>query len=131
MADQAVLAVATHGEPPDAYLHRATLSLEPIARGASAYDSWRGLTLSLPVDGPLRLVLHDDAKSRYAELFRFLLLVKRVQMELHAAWATQSQAIHLPAAHRAQLLPLWRLRAHMAFLIDNLQVSRAPLRIIP
>ena len=57
----------------------------------------------------------------YAELFRFLLLVKRVQLELHAAWASQTQCARLPAEQRALLMPLWRLRAHMVFLIDNLQ----------
>ena len=42
-------------------------------------------------------------------------------MELHAAWAAQSQSSRLPAEQRALLMPLWRLRAHMGFLIDNLQ----------
>ena len=58
---------------------------------------------------------------RYEELFRFLLLVKRVQMELHAAWSGQTTCGTLPVEQRALLMPLWRLRAHMAFLIDNLQ----------
>lgn len=59
--------------------------------------------------------------QRYNELFSFLLVVKRVQMELHAAWNAQTQFGRLPASERAVLMPLWRLRAHMAFLVDNLQ----------
>ena len=46
-------------------------------------------------------------------------------MELHAAWSTQREGlarVHARRPRRVALLsPLWRLRAHMAFLIDNLQ----------
>ena len=42
-------------------------------------------------------------------------------MELHAAWNHQTQSGRLNASQRARLMPLWRLRAQMAFLIDNLQ----------
>jgi gamma-tubulin complex component 4 len=85
---------------------------------------WYGLVWwlsQLEVRWPLQLLVSPACRERYSELFRFLLLVKRVQMELHAAWNTQTQSIHLPAQQRALLMPLWRLRAHMAFLIDNLQ----------
>ena len=117
----AMLHIATSGEPPDPHLQSARLRLAPTDPEASVYDKWRSLTLELEVEWPLDLLVHAQARARYAELFRFLLLVKRVQMELHAAWNTQTQSIHLPAEQRALLMPLWRLRAHMAFLIDNLQ----------
>ena len=122
---QAALNIAASGEPNDPHLHAARLKfaggVAAAGQGASAYDVWRSLTLDLKVESPLHLLVHSEAKERYAELFRFLLLVKRVQMELHAAWNTQTQSSHMPTQQRALLMPLWRLRAHMAFLIDNLQ----------
>ena len=42
-------------------------------------------------------------------------------MELHAAWNAQTQSASMPSGQRALLMPLWRLRAHMVFLMDNLQ----------
>jgi len=118
---QAVLQLACSGEPPDTHLHSARLRFAQTQPTASAYEVWRSLTLELEVRWPLQLLVSPACRERYSELFRFLLLVKRVQMELHAAWNTQTQSIHLPAQQRALLMPLWRLRAHMAFLIDNLQ----------
>jgi len=88
---------------------------------ARVYEQWAALTLEMNVGWPLSLLLHEGPRRRYAELFRFLLLVKRVQMELHAAWNAQTQSASMPARQRALLMPLWRLRAHMAFLMDNLQ----------
>lgn len=133
---QAVLGIATSGEPADAHLQSLRLSFADAADGAdgdasrgaggvagatSPYELWRRLSIELHVGWPLELLVHAKARARYGQLFRFLLLVKRVQMELHAAWATQTQSGTLPTEQRALLLPLWRLRAHMAFLIDNLQ----------
>lgn len=113
--------LAATGELPDKYLRKLTLSLDTVTPGSSAYDAWRGLRLNLEVTWPLQLLLDEAALTRYSELSRFLLLTKRVQMELHAAWYAQTQSGGLPAEQRAVLMPLWRLRAHMAFLIDNLQ----------
>lgn len=118
----AALLHATSAEPPEPHLHGLRLVLLPSAvPGASAYECWRGLTLTLAVPWPLQLLMHSASIARYSELFRFLLLVKRVQLELQAAWIEQAHFSRLPAEQRALLLPLWRLRAHMAFLIDNLQ----------
>ena len=47
--------------------------------------------------------------------------MKRVQTELQAVWASQTTTGAMPPARRAALMPLWRLRAHMSFLVDNLQ----------
>lgn len=39
----------------------------------------------------------------------------------HLPPATQTACGRISAEQRALLLPLWRLRAHMAFVVDNLQ----------
>ena len=56
---------------------------------------------------------------RYNAMFRFLLYVKRVQLELQQCWATQMHRCHLGA--KVTNSSHWWLRNHMAFLVDNLQ----------
>jgi gamma-tubulin complex component 4 len=119
---QAALHHAAAGAAPDSdgYMKRLTLVLPAADRGQSAYAAWRRLVLRLPVPFPLSLLVDARSMRAYSELFSFLFTVKRVQMELHGAWASQMERAR-PDEQRARLLPVWRLRAHMAFLIDNLQ----------
>lgn len=52
-------------------------------------------------------------------MFRYLLSVRRVQSQLQHCWALQMQRKHLTSTQTDAVK--WRLRNHMAFLIDNLQ----------
>lgn len=52
-------------------------------------------------------------------MFRYLLSVRRVQSELQHCWALQMQRKHLKS-NKTEAVK-WRLRNHMAFLVDNLQ----------
>ncbi|KAF3833032.1 hypothetical protein F7725_026697, partial [Dissostichus mawsoni] len=56
---------------------------------------------------------------RYNVVFRYLLSVRRVQSQLQHCWALQMQRKHLKSNQTTAVK--WRLRNHMAFLIDNLQ----------
>lgn len=56
---------------------------------------------------------------RYNVVFRYLLSVRRVQSQLQHCWALQMQRKHLKSSQTDAVK--WRLRNHMAFLIDNLQ----------
>lgn len=56
---------------------------------------------------------------RYNVVFRYLLSVRRVQSELQHCWALQMQRKHLKSSQTDTVK--WRLRNHMAFLVDNLQ----------
>lgn len=56
---------------------------------------------------------------RYNVVFRYLLSVRRVQSQLQHCWALQMQRKHLKSTQMDAVK--WRLRNHMAFLIDNLQ----------
>lgn len=49
-------------------------------------DPWSGLSLDYNIEWPLHLLLNQDTIERYNQLFRFLLPIKRVQLELHNAW---------------------------------------------
>ncbi|XP_035210028.1 gamma-tubulin complex component 4-like isoform X2 [Stegodyphus dumicola] len=55
----------------------------------------------------------------YNTIFRFLLSVRKVQIELHHCWALQMRA--KGAGHESAIMPFWKLRSHMSFLIDNFQ----------
>ena len=68
-----------------------------------------------------RTMQRTTHRNRYDELFGFLWLVKRVQTELQAVWASQTTTGAMSPPRRAALMPLWQLRAHMSFLVDNLQ----------
>lgn len=56
---------------------------------------------------------------RYNVVFKYLLSVRRVQAELQHCWALQMQRKHLKSNSTDAIK--WRLRNHMAFLVDNLQ----------
>ena len=56
---------------------------------------------------------------RYNLLFKFLLAVKRVQLELQQCWACQMQQKQCLTSDRDVIK--WLLRTHMAFLVNNLQ----------
>ena len=54
-------------------------------------------------------------------MFRFLLKVKRTQMNLQQVWADYMGAKHLSTARLSNMTKIWLSRMHMAFLVDNLQ----------
>lgn len=58
---------------------------------------------------------------RYNNLFRFLLKVKRTQLDLQQVWAAYMGTKHLSTAQLSNMTKIWLARMHMAFLIDNLQ----------
>ena len=54
---------------------------------------------------------------RYSSLFHFLLSLRRAQIALQQCWALLMSL----RAHTQKLQAVWQLRAHMGFLVDNLQ----------
>lgn len=57
--------------------------------------------------------------DRYNRLFRFLLAVKRAQIDIQQCWTLQMQYKQKPS--NQEEVAKWQLRTHMAFLVDNLQ----------
>lgn len=53
---------------------------------ANKQDAWSGLSLDFEVDWPLHLILGPDTIEKYNQIFRFLLPIKRTQLELQDAW---------------------------------------------
>lgn len=56
---------------------------------------------------------------RYERVFRFLLRVHYVQLELQECWLIQMQGKEFGLGRQNEAK--WQLRTHLAFLIDNLQ----------
>ncbi|KAM9181896.1 gamma-tubulin complex component 4 isoform 2-T2 [Mergus octosetaceus] len=93
-----------------------TRELSPREAPASG---WAALGLSYKVQWPLHILFTPAVLEKYNVVFKYLLSVRRVQAELQHCWALQMQRKHLKS-NRTDAIK-WRLRDHMAFLVDNLQ----------
>ncbi|XP_038605873.1 gamma-tubulin complex component 4 [Tachyglossus aculeatus] len=113
------LTVDCHGkEPKDPAQAREGPSRDSSPREAPA-AGWAALGLSYKVQWPLHILFTPAVLEKYNVVFRYLLSVRRVQAELQRCWALQMQRKHLKS-NRTDAIK-WRLRDHMAFLVDNLQ----------
>ncbi|XP_034717496.1 gamma-tubulin complex component 4 [Etheostoma cragini] len=82
-------------------------------------SGWAALGLTYKVQWPLHILFTPAILEKYNVVFRYLLSVRRVQSQLQHCWALQMQRKHLKSSQTDAVK--WRLRNHMAFLIDNLQ----------
>ncbi|KAG8440579.1 hypothetical protein GDO86_006360 [Hymenochirus boettgeri] len=82
-------------------------------------SGWAALGLSYKVQWPLHILFTPAVLEKYNVVFKYLLSVRRVQSELQHCWALQMQRKHLESNITDAIK--WRLRNHMAFLVDNLQ----------
>ncbi|KAF4018054.1 hypothetical protein G4228_009623 [Cervus hanglu yarkandensis] len=113
------LAIEYHGkEHRDATQAREGPSRETSPREAPA-SGWAALGLSYKVQWPLHILFTPAVLEKYNVVFKYLLSVRRVQAELQHCWALQMQRKHLKSNQTDAVK--WRLRNHMAFLVDNLQ----------
>ncbi|XP_061671747.1 gamma-tubulin complex component 4 isoform X2 [Syngnathoides biaculeatus] len=80
---------------------------------------WAALGLIYKAQWPLHILFTPAVLEKYNIVFRYLLSVRRVQSQLQHCWALQMQRKHLKSSQTDAIK--WRLRNHMAFLIDNLQ----------
>ncbi|GFO41975.1 gamma-tubulin complex component [Plakobranchus ocellatus] len=80
---------------------------------------WTVLGLTYSVPWPLHIFFTSSMLEKYNRIFRFLLAVRRTQLDLQHCWSLQmfnKEKFVSPAASAT-----WQLRTHMAFLVDNLQ----------
>ncbi|XP_038275600.1 gamma-tubulin complex component 4 isoform X3 [Dermochelys coriacea] len=113
------LTIEYHGkEHKDASQAREGPSRELSPREAPT-SGWAALGLSYKVQWPLHILFTPAVLEKYNVVFKYLLSVRRVQAELQHCWALQMQRKHLKS-NRTDAIK-WRLRDHMAFLVDNLQ----------
>ncbi|XP_016067158.1 PREDICTED: gamma-tubulin complex component 4 isoform X3 [Miniopterus natalensis] len=113
------LTIEYHGkEHKDATQAREGPPRETSPREAPA-SGWAALGLSYKVQWPLHILFTPAVLEKYNVVFKYLLSVRRVQAELQHCWALQMQRKHLKSNQTDAVK--WRLRNHMAFLVDNLQ----------
>ncbi|GFT96480.1 gamma-tubulin complex component 4 [Nephila pilipes] len=86
---------------------------------AKLETGWSSIGLFYDIPHPLHILITTSAIDKYNMIFRFLLSVRKVQIELHQSWALQMRIKGAGADSR--LMPFWKLRSHMSFLIDNFQ----------
>ncbi|XP_055219521.1 gamma-tubulin complex component 4 isoform X3 [Gorilla gorilla gorilla] len=114
------LTIEYHGKEHKA---DATQAREGPSRETSPRESpasgWAALGLSYKVQWPLHILFTPAVLEKYNVVFKYLLSVRRVQAELQHCWALQMQRKHLKSNQTDAIK--WRLRNHMAFLVDNLQ----------
>ncbi|XP_002738136.1 gamma-tubulin complex component 4-like [Saccoglossus kowalevskii] len=82
-------------------------------------SGWNCLDLVYTVEWPLHILFTQTVLEKYNTMFKFLLHIKKVQLELQHCWAIQMERKN----HTSSQLDsnIWHLRRHMAFLVDNLQ----------
>ncbi|KAM6058610.1 gamma-tubulin complex component 4 isoform 2-T3 [Chlamydotis macqueenii] len=113
------LTIEYHGkEHKDTSQTREGPSRELSPREAPT-SGWAALGLLYKVQWPLHILFTPAVLEKYNVVFKYLLSVRRVQAELQHCWALQMQRKHLKS-NRTDAIK-WRLRDHMAFLVDNLQ----------
>lgn len=84
-------------------------------------SGWDCIKLEYDVQWPLHILFQPVVLDKYNSLFRFLLKVKRTQMDLQQVWAAYMGTKHLSTAQISNMTKIWLSRMHMAFLVNNLQ----------
>ncbi|XP_022798723.1 gamma-tubulin complex component 4-like [Stylophora pistillata] len=84
-------------------------------------SGWDCVKLQYDVQWPLHILFQPTVLENYNKLFRFLLKVKRTQLDLQQVWAAYMGTKHLSTAQLSNMTKIWLSRMHMAFLVDNLQ----------
>lgn len=79
---------------------------------------WNSIQLEYNVQWPLHIVFTPHFLEKFNSLFRFLLNVRRTQMELQNVWVMYKGR---KAAQKGISKKIWLLRMEMTFLVDNLQ----------
>ncbi|ESP01051.1 hypothetical protein LOTGIDRAFT_55038, partial [Lottia gigantea] len=87
---------------------------------SSAVESgWNCLGLQHSVQWPLHILFTPAMLERYDRVFRFLLAVKRAQLDIQSCWTLQM--VHKEKPTQKEEMAKLQLRTHMGFLVDNLQ----------
>lgn len=85
----------------------------------SGQDGWRRIGLTYSVEWPFHSLITPKVLKKYNEIFGYLVLIHRTQMQLNKCFSLQ---IRLKKMRKPTLpVKIARVRLHMSFLIDNLQ----------
>ncbi|XP_075145773.1 gamma-tubulin complex component 4 [Haematobia irritans] len=76
------------------------------------------IQLQYKINWPLHLLFSPKVLERYNVLFRFLILIKKMQYDLHIIWCKSSRKSKLKSDHKVKVM---LLRNELMFFVDNLQ----------
>ncbi|XP_013116270.2 gamma-tubulin complex component 4 homolog [Stomoxys calcitrans] len=76
------------------------------------------IQLQYKINWPLHLLFSPKVLERYNVLFRFLILIKKMQYDLHMIWTKSSRKSKLKFDHSVKVM---LLRNELMFFVDNLQ----------
>lgn len=95
-------------------------SEEPSAVAPETKTGWQQLGMTYAPTWPLHLLFTPKIIQQLDTIFRFLLYVKRIQVEIQQSWMNQMGSI---ASKKTKFTAttFWQLRNRMGFLVDNLQ----------
>lgn len=92
------------------------------------YDGWDGLCLECVAKWPLQLLFPPELLRQYSALWQLMFRLKRVQLDLEAAWALLSSLERPQKGHgrrqavsRQALVQFSQLRQRMAHFVTSLQ----------
>lgn len=83
-------------------------------------NGWQQLGLLYTPTWPLHLLFTPKILRQLDAVFRFLIYIKRVQIEIQQTWMDQMGS-DVGKKKTFTVTKFWQLRNHMGFLIDNLQ----------
>lgn len=117
-------AIRNVGIENDTHLHKFHLTCKLDADTSSQNNLFSGTVLSClgltyKVVWPLHMFFTPAVLEKYERVFRFLLRVHYVHLELQECWLIQMQSKEFGLGRQNEAK--WQLRTHLAFLIDNLQ----------
>ncbi|XP_017482744.1 PREDICTED: gamma-tubulin complex component 4 homolog isoform X2 [Rhagoletis zephyria] len=114
---------AAHGVGVSEDLERFSLSIaKPLMQGGSSkeleHNYLQYMQLNYKINWPLHLLFSPKVIENYNVLFRFLLLIKKIQFELHMLWSNNVRRSKRNTTHNIHLTNLLN---QLMFFIDNLQ----------
>ncbi|KAK6179894.1 hypothetical protein SNE40_012146 [Patella caerulea] len=87
--------------------------------GSAVETGWNCLGLQHTIHWPLHIFFTSAMLEKYNRIFKFLLAIKRAQLDIQSCWTIQM--IHKQKPSHQEEMAKWQLRTHMGFLVDNLQ----------
>ncbi|XP_004533986.1 gamma-tubulin complex component 4 homolog [Ceratitis capitata] len=114
---------AAHGVGVSEDLERFSLNIaKPLLQGGNPkeleHNYLQYMQLNYKINWPLHLLFSPKVIEHYNILFRFLLLIKKMQFELHMLWSNNVRRCKM---NTNEHLKLTNLLNQLMFFIDNLQ----------
>uniref|UniRef100_A0A1A9WLY9 Gamma-tubulin complex component n=1 Tax=Glossina brevipalpis TaxID=37001 RepID=A0A1A9WLY9_9MUSC len=91
-----------------------------VDESTHGFGFFQFVQLQYKINWPLHLLFSPKVIERYNVLFRFLLLIKKIQYDLHMIWYQHTRESK-SGTHKANQNQIMHLRNQLMFFVDNLQ----------